>query len=306
MLDLDLDRRIVLVLSAMAAGSLFADEVEAKTVTEEVTSPTTRMTLGHRVLNLERQLYLPRIVNGKFIQGKTEVWNYAVGRLNKIVETAVKKVPKVTEEHTTEQAKKVLQGIHGVLDHTMHGYRKQVTLSKALMGSSLDCDTGSLIYLSVGPLLGLKLSYMEARNHAFLHCSVPKGRDFYWETTTGEVTTRKRIGSKRISIRRGGYLTARSENEVLGISHQIIAGEYMERGDISKAEMETSKALKLIQKSPFVWHLAAINSIMAASKEKDKDKQQALLRQGYKRIRKSLHLDPSNPGALKVYRDFSK
>jgi tetratricopeptide (TPR) repeat protein len=118
----------------------------------------------------------------------------------------------------------------------------------------MDCDTGSLIFTSIGEALNLPVVVVEAPGHKFVRWNLTGRQRINWDTNAareysdsdfrrGRTLTYKATMSPAEESA-GKFLTGLSREDVLAYHSNIVAGILERRGQYAAAEKEYLRAMK--------------------------------------------------------------
>ncbi|MEZ5324468.1 MAG: hypothetical protein R3F19_05345 [Verrucomicrobiales bacterium] len=118
----------------------------------------------------------------------------------------------------------------------------------------MDCDTGSLLFASIGEALGLPIVVVEAPGHKFVRWKLTGRQQINWDTNAareysdddfrrGRTLTYKATISPTEEAT-GKYLTSLSRDELLAYHSNIVAQILEQRGQYAAAEKEYRHAVK--------------------------------------------------------------
>ncbi len=148
--------------------------------------------------------------------------------------------------------------ILNVINETLEeqGYtwiRPRTLLTRCLVNKTLDCDTGTFLYMSLGQRVNMNTHYVlvfgnkdPKEGHAFARIHFAKGTTLNWETTNGKPYSNQEIiddfGTPPESIKRGAFLRSLSLEEALGAHDFEVAKEYKKRGIENGAQFYLERA----------------------------------------------------------------
>ncbi len=230
--------------------------------------------IGRMVLDLERKYF-------------GDVYDSCYQLLDEIVETARMKVD------PTENPLVTLKTIYSLLEGDFHfEYSKVPRLSQTLRPAQngkriKDCDTGSLIYLTIAEELGLPLKGTSTPGHYLVRwhegeCSVN------WETTSGKTHSdawyQNWLSISDESVVSGAYLRNHSKQETLATYLATVGSILLSEERYLEALSLVAKAIEIDQKSVYAFY---VQGALFSWLERD---QEAL--ESYTR---ALELDPHDP-----------
>lgn len=139
-----------------------------------------------------------------------------------------------------------------------------------------DCDTLSLIYLSVGDALNLPIELVEIPGHVFVSFSLSGGKNIYWEATNASVQTLENIyGKIRSSLSQKvddsmlkQYMRIYNKDNIASFTYEILAGRFLK-------SKKTTEALNYCLEAEEIYPgnlslLLSIAAIYALNKNQDK------------------------------------
>ncbi|MDA0812165.1 MAG: hypothetical protein O3C21_07250 [Verrucomicrobia bacterium] len=118
----------------------------------------------------------------------------------------------------------------------------------------MDCDTGSLVFASIGEALDLPIVVVEAPGHKFVRWNLAGRQRINWDTNAAREYTdsdfrRGRTITYKTTISpaeesAGKFLTGLSREDVLSYHSNVVAGILEQRGQYTAAEKEYLRALE--------------------------------------------------------------
>jgi tetratricopeptide (TPR) repeat protein len=132
--------------------------------------------LGYEILQLEA------VALSHLTKGATE-------ELDALCQVAAKQVPMVTSwPASPDVARRTMKAIGDLLYARGYRYKVMTFLSEALTSKYLDCDTGTMVYVTLARQRGLPVHPAFAPCHCLVLCPLATTA-LYWETTLNQIDT---------------------------------------------------------------------------------------------------------------------
>jgi len=192
------------------------------------TTSARNTTIGHRALAIENP---------------ADTGALAVERLDSLIQQAVDTLPAGPVKNRKE-ALKILRAIDLLLQEKGFTHETTLLLSTSLLTGRSDCDTRTLIYLSIAKVLGYAMVPCQLQGkipgHVFIRWNIPGKRALDWETLNGAVYCyRKNQGASRHPIR------PMTLEEMEAIVHFSVALAWERSGNLTEAGNSFRRALSL-------------------------------------------------------------
>ncbi len=260
------------------------------------------VTMAHEILDLEKRF-------GATGEAKT--------LLAVLLQKAKARLPTTSRNVRAEEARICLEAIRAFLKDEGYTYMETSFLFEALQTKNSDCDTTSLLYSSIGEVMGYPISIVILPSHAFVRWTLTDKSVVNWETTvprgeaslsdgfyydrlmrglTGEGCNLRALTREQLPVLNhfmaGLHLFAQGRpNEALAEHDRALALDnrwfvsrlqkgniYLSRGNNAACANERLKAMEFITVDE-LWQLAAWPLAQAIERRQDKEIDTGLLAQ---------------------------
>ena len=229
-------------------------------------------TIGHRILELEAEI--PGAPSG----GRPE--------LDRLIQEAAKELSAQVMQRTGDDEARAVATFRTIaMVLRLNGYQHRGTYPGALSAvltatapeRSLDCDTGSFIYLSIADYLELPVRMVEVEvpgdpsgrgfgDHNFVRWDLGEGRYVDWDVNS----ERRRMGD----VRNGPYGFAWTRAQLLGYVYFLRGISWREHERFRKAITDYERSIRLFPEWPkarnnLAWLLATVAEVQRLDRAED-------------------------------------
>lgn len=184
--------------------------------------------------------------------------------------------------------------------------RQYFDKNKTLKFFPVDCDTGAILYLSIGELFKLPIHLVEIPNHNFVRLYYENDKYINWDNNTAqEITDQEymdglsRTSSSTFTYSQrvlGGFLKDMNEKGIIAYYNTLLAIEFEKQNEFKKAEYLYKKALKIRPNSTLVMNNLAYLYLTNKQLNTKKNIETAL-----KLSRKVINIEPHDYNNLDTY-----